>query len=351
MNFLFTSPAQFTLKSITLAAKVDVLIAIYVISLCILLAFLLRRVFRTKLKQITSKTATELDDLFIKNTTTPLFWLVVLIGVLIGGSIVQLPVKPYNFHHIFKKTMETLIAIDLTWLVVRLIDLVEAYLYQLKQRTQSRLDDKILPVFRKVIKVFVIIIAGLMIIQNLGYSVTSLWAGLGIGGLAVALAARDTLANIFGAIVIFSDGLCRVGDRISVAGVKGTIEDIGFRSTKIRTTSQTLVTIPNSTLAKANVENLSADTHRAVTFSLTIPSATSPDEIIRLKQKILQTIARHSDVDKENVQVVLTDISSGGYTIQVSYLILQTEESTFLKIRDAIYLDIIKVLKESSPAG
>lgn len=351
MTFALTLPVDTTLSSIMFETKASLFIAIHIVILSVLLAFLLRRLFKTRLLQITRKTATELDDLFLKNTATPLFWLAVLIGVFIAGSIVRLPSQPYNFPRIFKKTMETLIAVDLTWLVLRLINLLEAYLYQLKQRTQSRLDDKILPVFRKIAKVFIIIIAGLMIIQNLGYSVTSLWAGLGIGGLAVALAARDTLANIFGAIVIFSDALCRVGDKISAVGIKGTIEDIGFRSTKIRTPSGTLVTIPNSTLANANVENFSLAAHRTVTFSLNLPSAMSPDEINSLKQKIIQTIVSHSDVDKENIQVALSDITTGGYTLQVTYLILPIEEEAFIKIRDAIYLDIIKVLKESFPTS
>ncbi len=143
--------------------------------------------------------------------------------------------------------------------LTKLVNVVTVFLTAKAAKTESVLDDQLVPLLGKTIKWFIWIIGGLLFLQNvLNYNISSLLAGLGIGGLAVAFAAQDTVANIFGAIMIFVDRPFKVGDAVSMEGFEGAVESIGLRSTRIRTWDGTLVTIPNRTVASANINNLAA---------------------------------------------------------------------------------------------
>jgi MscS family membrane protein len=314
------------------------------------LAFIIRDLFKGALRGITQKTKTELDDAFLKNTQMPIFWLVVLSGLYLGLSMIKLPDKPYDFPGLFSKTMQTLIAVDITWFVLRLVNLLEAYLRQLHKKTGSRLDDKLLPIIRKILKVFVIAIAGLLIIQNLGYSVTGLWAGLGIGGIAIALASRDTVANIFGSIVIFADRLFQVGDHISAGGAEGVIEDIGFRSTRLRTPDRSMVIMPNSTLAQSKVENYSLRLRRPVKFCIPLPLDFSEQDAAGLEKKIYETLQQKSEVIKDSGNVYVSDISTTGSTLQIEYALNTLKDKEFQEAREKVNFAILNILKEAGLA-
>src|SRR5690606_42111412 len=128
----------------------------------------------------------------------------------------------------------------------------------------------IIPLLRKSLKIFIGVVGGLLLVQHVGYPITSLLGGLGIGGLAVALAAQDTLANVFGSVIIFTDKPFKVGDWVKIGDVIGDVESIGFRSTRIRTWPKTLVTIPNKIIANTQVENWSAMPKRRIRFTLPV---------------------------------------------------------------------------------
>ncbi len=151
-----------------------------------------------------------------------------------------------------------LIAFSLTYLAIKLVDLLMGLWQQRAQSAQEgALDLHLFPIIRNTLKVFVIVVAVLVTSQNLGMNVTALLASLSIGGLAVGLAAQDTLSNLFGAVAIFGDKPFRTGDHIQVESIEGTVETIGLRSTRVRNLDGFLVTIPNKTMAAANIFNLS----------------------------------------------------------------------------------------------
>ncbi|MCD5401668.1 mechanosensitive ion channel family protein, partial [candidate division NPL-UPA2 bacterium] len=150
-----------------------------------------------------------------------------------------------------------LVGIVTTYTLVKLVDLFAAYLEPKVKATESKLDDQLLPIIRKTLKIFIVAIGAMAIMEGLDLPVTSFLAGLGIGGLAFALATKETLANIFGSIAIFADKPFRVGERIIVDGCDGPVESIGLRSTRIRTLDGTLVTIPNARMAEATINNIS----------------------------------------------------------------------------------------------
>jgi len=155
------------------------------------------------------------------------------------------------------KGLRIIVAVSLTYMGLRFVDLVTGYWKQRAIATEDlSFAEQLLPIVRNSLKVFVIVVAVLLTLQNLGLNISSLIASLGITGLALALAAQDTLANFFGAIVILVDKPFRIGDAIKIDVHEGTVETIGFRSTRVRTAEGHLVTIPNKTVGNSIVRTL-----------------------------------------------------------------------------------------------
>ena len=168
------------------------------------------------------------------------------------------------------------------WFIFRLVDVLEHFLSKWTSKTDTMLDDQLVPLVRKTLRVFIVIIASLFIAQNVfELDIGSLVAGLGIGGLAFALAAKDSIANLFGSVVIFADRPFSLGERVKIQGYEGTVEEVGFRSTKIRTLTGHLVTVPNNTVANEVVENVSRRPTIKRVLDVTVTYDTPPEKVQR----------------------------------------------------------------------
>lgn len=178
------------------------------------------------------------------------------------------------------------------WYAYNLVSVIELFLTRLAARTKSDLDDQLVPLVRKSLRVFLVVVAALFIAQNvLGANIASWLAGLGIAGLAVSLAAQDSLKNLFGSITIFLDQPFLVGDFIKYGEDVGTVEEIGFRSTKIRTLDGHVVTIPNSLIVNDPVTNIGRRPHIRRVLNVTVTYDTPPakiDEGIQILREIFQ---------------------------------------------------------------
>ncbi len=216
-----------------------------------------------------------------------------VLGKILGGPIVLLIFLGglyFGFHQLSTGTeifqfldsvlfvVGTVIA---AWLIIRFFDTIaDYYLRSLVTRTKSELDEELLPVVHKSIKAVIVVLAVLIIFDNLGYDVTAIIAGLGIGGLAIAFAAKDTIENVFGGFSIFLDRPFKLKDRVKIGNVYGNVVEIGLRRTRIKTLENTIVTIPNSQINKQNVENYyRPDVSQKVKFSLALNYNTSTKKI------------------------------------------------------------------------
>jgi MscS family membrane protein len=168
---------------------------------------------------------------------------------------------------------------------------MERWQARVKATGEAVLDIQLLPVLRKVLKVFIVIVAALVTTQNLGMNITGLLASLSIGGLAVGLAAQDNLSNLFGAVALFADKPFRVSDRIQVDAIDGTVEAIGLRSTRIRNLDGHLVTVPNRTMANANVTNISKRPNIKTVMNIGVTYDTPVDKLERAI-KIIEEVYR-----------------------------------------------------------
>ncbi len=211
---------------------------------------------RVWLKKWAEKTETKFDDLLLELLNGPVKVVAFMIFLRIGLDVFQ---WPEMVQKVLSKGFTIIVAVSLTYMVLKFIDLLMGYW---RQRAEAQEDQEfnhqLFPIVRKSLKVFVIVVAVLVTLDNLGINITAAIASLSIGGLAVGLAAQDTLANLFGAIAVFLDKPFKIGDRIQIDNVDGAVETIGLRSTRVRNLDGHLVTIPNKTMGNATIINVAA---------------------------------------------------------------------------------------------
>lgn len=249
-------------------------------------------------KKLTERTKTKLDDIIVDKSEEPVVFAIVIAGIWYALSHLT---KGEGVEQFIDKVYYILIIFNITWMVVRLLDaIIEEYLVPVVDKSESSLDDQLLPIFRKGTKLAIWAIGIILALNNAGYDVGALIAGLGIGGLAFALAAQDLVKNLFGGFTIFVDKPFMMGERIEVAGHDGFVEEIGIRSLRLRTLSGRLVVIPNSDVANNPIINLSSEPSRKVvqTFGLTYDMN---KEDIQRAIDLLKEIAGENDslVDNE----------------------------------------------------
>jgi MscS family membrane protein len=317
--------------------------------LVILAAFVLRKLLSSivlsSLRRLAHRTSTDLDDAIIKAVGPPLGLAVIIGGIYAATAVLHLPSEPVNVRRAADVILATLVIVAATWLLLRAIDATTAYLATLTQRTESRLDDQLIPILRKSLKVFVGVLAFVSIVQNLGYSVSSLLAGLGIGGLAVALAAKDTLSNFFGSFVILIDRPFAVGDWIEFGEGEGVVEEIGFRSTRIRTFAKTEVSVPNSVLANAVINNWSRMPIRRIKMTVGVTYESSAEQMEQAVEGIKKLLREHKEVYQDFYLMNFTDFGSSSLDIFAYFFTTTTVWAEYLRIRQEVNISIMRLLE------
>ena len=229
------------------------------------------------------------------------------------------------------------------WTAYRLVDLVSAWLGQRARRTANKIDDVLAPLITRTLKIFVTVIGLIFIADNLNIDVTGLIAGLGLGGLAFALASKDMVQNLFGSITVLLDRTFTVGDWIKVDGQEGSVEALGFRSTRIRTFYNSVVTVPNSKFITATVDNMGERRYRRLSTRFTIAYETPPDRIEAFCEGIREIVRQHPYMRKDYFHVYLNDLGASALEILV-YVFWETPDwSTELRERHRFLLDCLRL--------
>ncbi len=175
------------------------------------------------------------------------------------------------------------------------------------------------------------------------FDVGTVLAGLGIGGLAFALAAQDTLKNFFGSLMLIADRTFRVGDLVQIGGNEGVVESVGLRTTRIRGLDDSLLTIPNADLTTAHVTNFGARRHRRFQTRITVPYGTPPDRLIEFRDGILELIRQHPAAQREKYEVALNDLGSSGIEVLVQVFFDVSDGHAELIARDGLILEIVRL--------
>lgn len=244
------------------------------------------------------------------------------------------------------KIAQAVTAIALAYGLYRLVDVIEYYLTRLVRRTETRLDDMLVPVVRKSLRVTIAIIATLYIADGiLGAQIKTILFSAGVGGIAVALAAKDTIANFFGSITIFTDRPFQVAELIRVNEHFGPVEEVGFRSTRIRTLQGHLVTIPNSTIANSVVENIGRRPFIRRTANITITYDSRHQKVKRAVEIIKDILANVPEVNadpEKPPRVYFNKFNDWSLNIYVSYWVRPPEYWLFYEVNQRVNLEIMK---------
>ncbi len=246
---------------------------------------------QVQIRKWAAKTATQMDDLLLELLRGPVKLIAFVIFLHIGLRVFAWPEWAAAF---ISSGLKIIVACSLTYVVLKVVDLLMGMWQKRVESSQEGvLDMQLFPVIRKTLKVFVIIVAALVTSQNLGMNVTGLLASLSIGGLAVGLAAQDTLSNLFGAVAIFADKPFRIGDRIQLDSIDGTVEAIGMRSTRVRNLDGHLVAIPNRTIANASIVNISKRPNIKTVMNIGVTYDTPAQKVQRAMQIIEEVFRPH----------------------------------------------------------
>ena len=293
------------------------------------------------IKRAAAKTKTHVDDVLVDLLEEPIVFGVIIAGIWYGLQTLTLPAEAGQA---IDRIVWALFTLDGAWLVTRVFDaVVTEYLIPIARKTESELDDYLVPILSKSVKIAIWTVALIMALDNAGFDVLAILGGLGIGGLAFALAAQDSVGNFFGSIAIFLDKPFRVGDRIQVQGYDGVVTTVGFRSTRIRTRYEgRIVTIPNQLIAKSDVVNVETENGRQV-FAVYRLTPDMEDEQIQLAMDLLKGIAQSDPDTQEKVVTGFFAITEYSRDIMLLYWI--KPEASNLQTRTRINLEIVRQFK------
>ena len=244
------------------------------------------------------------------------------------------------------KIAQVVAAVSVAYALYRLVDVIEYYLNRLVSKTDTRLDDMLVPIVRKALRLTIAIIAILLIAENiLGRNIQSLLMGAGVGGLAIAFAAKDTIANFFGSVTIFTDRPFQIGELVKIGEHRGPVEEVGFRSTRVRTLEGNLVTIPNSVITSSNVENIGKRPFIRRTSNITITYDSGNAKTERAVEIIKDVLANvpeiNTDPDKPP-RVYFSDFNDWSLNIYMSYWVKPPDYWLYHQVNERVNFEIMK---------
>lgn len=237
----------------------------------------------------------------------------------------------------------TVSAVAAVWAVYRLVDILGEYLAEKARRSENKFDDLVVPLVVRSLKVFAVVFGVVFVAEVNKWDYTAALAGVGLGGLAFALAAQDTISNVFGSLTILFDKPFRIGDWVTIDDVDGTVESVGIRSTRIRTFYNSLVTVPNSKLINAVVDNYGERRYRRIRTMLSLTYDTPPDKIESFCEGIRELIRKHPYTRKDYFHVYLNEFSDSSLNVLLYCFHECPDWSTELRERQRLYLDILRL--------
>jgi len=292
---------------------------------------------------------TELMGLFLRSLAGPAAVAIFAAGLWLARFAIDFDDKTafsLSTFNLWGKVAHAVMALAGAYFIYRLVDIVEHYLRKLTHRSDSQLDDMLVPLVRKTLRVFIAVVALLFIADNiLGMDLKTILATAGVGGLAVALAAQDTVANFFGSITIFADRPFQVGDRIQVGGFDGPVEEVGFRSTRIRTLDGHLVTIPNKTIANEMLENIGKRPSIKRLANITITYDTPPDKVQRAVEIIKEVLSATPEINTDpelKPRVYFNEFNDWSLNLLMIYWVKPADYWIFQEVNQRINLAIMR---------
>jgi len=320
----------------------------------ILVALVFKRLISKKLGQVVFKifkrdkgdgflNLDQFFDLMIK----PIELLIVFVGLAFAVKMLHFPAgEDVDIERLVDITLQICLVVSVTWSILRLIDFIGLVLMQQAEKTETTTDDQIIQFVKEALKIFTYLFAflftlGAVFQLNIGAMV----AGLGIGGLAIALAAQDTLQNVIASFIIFFDKPFVVGDYIKVQGISGVVEKIGFRSTRIRTLEKSFLTIPNNMLVSNVLDNMSLRTFRRSKFQVGLTYDTAIDQIKAIVRDVQAYIDGHEKTNQDGL-VRFEEFGDSSLNLTILLYVDTKKYDEYMMVVEDINFRIMEIVKE-----
>lgn len=298
--------------------------------------FFIRNIF-IKLTQFTKN---KIDDIIAKILSKPMPIKLIIVMIFFNIGFKYLTVSQGLTNFVGKATFVVVVFAIAIFLIKFFIGLIEEYLEEYAKTTESKYDDQMIPLLKTLVKIVFIIFATLVVLSNLGYNVTALLAGLGIGGIAIAFAAKDILENLISGVTIFAEKPFKVGDTLKTSEGIGTVEEIGIESTKIRTYDNTVVVVPNRLLSTNSVENISARRARRENYTISLVYGTTGKKIQKAQDIIKKILLKDKNIEQDTIVIGFESFGDFSLNIRIVCWIKATDYANYIEIKNKINSEI-----------
>ena len=281
---------------------------------------------------------------FIDTIYKPIKWTVLFVGFNISLSTIDFDDE---INKLIVSSSQSFRIFLLTWVLFLIVDFLYTHSKEFWVRKHSQSFQNFMSLSKKFIKITISIIAIIFVLDIWGYNVNGLIASLGLVGMAVALAAQDTTKNIFGALMIFADVPFKVGDWVKTPEVEGFIDEIGMRSTKIRTFEDALVSIPNGIVANVAITNWSAMQKRRIKMTLGLTYATTPTQMKNILQEMRELLRNDADIDQHTILINFSDYQDSSLGIFCYFFTKSTAWAEYLNVKERINLEFMRIVYDN----
>ena len=296
------------------------------------------------LRSVVARTDTAVDDVLLDVSVKPFRLVLAAVAFFFGTLALRLAAPVQEF---LGGLVRAVVIVAATWLALRLVD-------GFRDHVRKRLEEQgkigavaVIPLGVKTAKTVLVMLAGIALLQHLGFNVTGVIAGVGVGGIALALAAQKTIENLFGGATLVADQPVRVGDFCRFGDKVGTIEDIGLRSTRVRTLDRTVVSIPNAEFAQTQLENYAERDRIRLLCMLGLRYETSPDQLRHVLAGLRRLLLAHPKVLPDPARVRFVGFGAYSLDLEVVAYIATSDWNEFLEIREDVFLRMMAVVSES----
>ncbi len=321
----------------------DIIISIGILFIAYFFKVQFSKIILKNLQLLTSKTKTNLDDKLLGIIEPPLKFSVLILGFYLAEQWINIE----GFQVIATSILKTLIVFTIFWTLYRAINEFSYIFTTFSSKFGKSLSEDISNFIIKFLKVIILIIGSMTILEGWGINVGAFVASLGLIGMAFALAAKDTAANLFGSLVIFSDKPFKKGDWILTPDVEGTIERIGIRSTRVRTFAQALVSVPNAVIANSAITNWSLMGKRRIKMRLGLTYSTNATQMENILDDLRQMLKKHPDVHQDTIMIYFDKFENSSLSLFCYFFSTTTVWAEYLQVRENINLKMMKIIENN----
>jgi MscS family membrane protein len=292
-------------------------------------------------------------DKFDALLTKPIGLCIMLSIIYLGSSHIEYPSvwnlaseNEVGLKMLINKGFSLMYVYSIFWIILKVIDFIGLILNKRAEATENKMDDQLIPFIIEIAKIITYVFALVIVMGNIfEVNITALATGLGIGGLALAMASKESLENLLGSFTIFFDQPFTVGDIVTVGSVTGVVEKVGFRSTRIRTFDKSLVTVPNKKMIDAELDNLGLRPIRRVKFNIGLTYETAPEQIKAIVTDIQEMINLHEKTNQDG-RVRFQEFGSSSLDIMVMYFVDSPKWEDLINVKEDVNYKIMEIVKK-----